>query len=82
MTNFEIYKKLKNIGGIYGYMYGKRIPSTPIDKDIIFIEQKQLIIGKNADCFGYIWGYPGPDCNIYKFEDYGKTWSFDKNDLI
>lgn len=81
MTNFEIYKKLKNIGGIYGYMYGKRIPSIPIDKDIIFIEQKQLDIGKSADCFVYIWGYPGPDGNIYKFEDYGKTWSFDKNDL-
>ena len=82
MTNFEIYKKLKEVGGIYGYMYGERTLSIPIDNDIIFIEQKQLIIGKQADCFVYIWGYPGPDGNIYEFNDYGKTWSFNKNDLI
>ncbi len=81
MTNFEIYKKLKEVGGIYGYMYGERTPSISIDNDIIFIEQKQLTIGKQADCFVYIWGYPGPDGNIYEFKDYGKTWSFNKNDL-
>ena len=38
MTNFEIYKKLKEVGGIYGYMYGERTPSIPIDNDITFIE--------------------------------------------
>lgn len=38
MTNFEIYKKLKEVGGIYGYMYGERTPSISIDNDIIFIE--------------------------------------------
>lgn len=81
MTNFEIYKKLKEIGGIYGYMYGERTPSIPIDNDITFIAQKELTIGKQADCFIYIWGYPGPDGNIYEFKDYGKTWSFNKNDL-
>lgn len=82
MTNVEIYHNLKNIGGIYGYMYGQRILSTPINEDIIFIKQKDLIIGKQADCFVYIWGWPGPDGNIYEFKDYGKTWSFNKEDLI
>lgn len=81
MTNIEIYKNLKDIGGIYGYMYGRHISDRPIDQDIIFISQKDLTIGKYADCFVYIWGWPGPDGNIYKFQDYGKTWSFNKNDL-
>jgi len=31
MTNIEIYKNLKNIGGIYGYMYGRRISDRSID---------------------------------------------------
>ena len=81
MTNPEIYENLYKYGGIYGYMYGERTPSIPIDNDITFIKQKELIIGKQADCFVYIWGYPGPDGNIYEFKDYGKTWSFDRNDL-
>ncbi len=81
MTNPEIYENLYKYGGIYGYMYGERQISIPIEEDIIFINTKNLTISKNADCFVYIWGYPGPDGNIYKFNDYGKTWSFNKNDL-
>jgi hypothetical protein len=41
-----------------------------------------LEIGIHADCFIYVWGWPGPDANIYEFKDYGKTWSFYKKDLI
>ena len=82
MTNKEIYSNLYHIGGIYGYMYGQRIKSRPIEEDIIFIPQKDLQIGIHADCFIYIWGWPGPDGNIYEFKDYNRTWSFNKDDLI
>lgn len=30
--------------------------------------------GKYA--FIYIWGFPGPDYNVYFLEDYGETWAF------
>lgn len=82
ITNKEIYSNLYNKGGIYGYMYGQRIESRPIEEDIVFISKKYLQIGKHADCFIYVWGWPGPDVNFYEFKDYGKTWSFDKEDLI
>ena len=36
---------------------------------------------KNADAFYYIWGWPGPDANIYYFKDYGITWAFNKEDF-
>jgi hypothetical protein len=29
----------------------------------------------------YIWGWPGPDYNFYKFSDYGETWAFTKEEL-
>jgi hypothetical protein len=38
MTNPEIYENLYKYGGIYGYMYGERTPSIPIDNDITFIK--------------------------------------------
>lgn len=82
ITNKEIYSNLYHLGGIYGYMYGKRIQSRPIEEDIIFIEKKYLKIGKYADCFIFTWGWPGPDANIYEFKDYSKTWSFYKKDLM
>ena len=82
MNNKEIYTNLYHTGGIYGYMYGQRIKSHPIEDDILFIKQKDLKISKQADCFLYVWGWPGPDVNFYYFKDYGKTWSFNKEDLI
>ena len=29
-----------------------------------------------------MWGWPGPDYNIYYFKDYGYTWAFDREELI
>ena len=82
MTNAEIYTQLYNIGGIYGYRYGRREKTHSIEEDIIWIPQKTLSIGIHADCFIYVWGWPGPDVNLYNFKDYGKTWSFNKQDLL
>ena len=82
ITNKEIYTNLVRLGGIYGYMYGERMKNSPIEEDIVFIKKRYLQVGKHADCFIFIWGWPGPDGNIYEFKDYGKTWSFNKEDLI
>ena len=29
-----------------------------------------------------MWGWPGPDYNVYSFKDYGYTWAFNKKELI
>ena len=82
ISNKEIYSNLYHTGGIYGYMYGQRSKFHSLEKDIIFIKSKNLKVSKQADCFIYVWGWPGPDVNFYQFKDYGKTWSFNKEDLI
>ncbi len=71
----------KNTVPIYGLQYGHRT-QYPIEEDIIEIPSYSLFLSLGKDCFGYVWGWPGPDWNKYKFEDYGKTFSFDKEELI
>ena len=73
--------------GIYGYMYG-----TPYgiaindDGSTRYVPEKIIdipkrLIKKHDDCFAYIYGWPGPDINIYTFEDYGITWAFEKKEI-
>lgn len=31
--------------------------------------------------FVWIWGFPGPDYNVYVFSDYGKTWALTRKEL-
>lgn len=86
LMNEAIIEKLDIQGYIYGYMYGQpyiQCADGNKRKDkIIKIEKDELRIGKNKNCFVYIWGWPGPDANIYYFDDYGITWSFNENDLL
>ena len=63
-----------NQGTIYAYMYGDKDSSN---SDIIKISASKLILDtKDNNCFIYIWGWPGPNGNIYYYKDYGITWAF------
>ena len=80
MDNREIltnYFTDEDIDHIWGTMYGSTNPTECIIK----ISKTSLKLSRNADAFIYIWGYPGPDGNIYKFADYGKTWAFTRPEL-
>lgn len=50
-------------------------------REYLKLIKKNIQFCKDEDAFYYIWGWPGPDVNIYKFEDYGKTWAFRKRDF-
>lgn len=86
MSNQKILLKWysPSIPFIYGYMYGQPYINTShgLEKDkIIEIPKKQVQLGKNGDCLYYVWGWPGPDINLYMFEDYGKTWAFSREEI-
>lgn len=82
-NKFFKYLKENKFLYFYGYMYGHpyintskgykkdKIIKIPID-DLYKITDTGLI---------YIWGWPGPDCNIYDFSDYNITWSFYKENI-
>ena len=77
-----------NSNSIYGYMYGAPyVYSCGIEKSewrrdkLIEIKKSELRLGVNKDCFVFIWGWPGPDFNIYEFSDYGVTWAFSESEV-
>lgn len=52
------------------------------EKDGIYeIHKISLMITRSKDAFAYIVNYPGPICDIYRFEDYGTTWAFTQEEL-
>ena len=81
MNNRDILTKYftdNNIKNIWGTMYGGKNPETEC---IISIAKNALELTRDADEFVYIWEYPGPDANLYKFSDYGVTWAFTREEL-
>lgn len=80
MDNREIltsYFVDKDAGHIWGTFYGSDNPTEVITK----ISKTSLELTRDADAFIYMWGFPGPDYNLYKFSDYGKTWAFTREEL-
>ena len=71
----KVAKAVKN--GFFGTMFGEQYkPGVTIIK----IDPGEIDVWSNgAMCF--VWGYPGPDYNLYKAEDYGKTWALTKKEL-
>lgn len=69
---------------IWGEMYGRDHLHSLNEPPLQYIEiyKSQLGRSKKDDCVFYIWGWPGSDCNIYFFKDYGKTWAFTKEELV
>lgn len=67
---------------IYGWAYGEHNKASNIEDDIIKINNWELKLTKDRTGFIYVWGWPGPDANIYELDDYGKTWAFSKEELI
>lgn len=77
-----ILSRLATADHIYGYMYGQPYINTGVEYErdkIIKIKTSDLIIGKNS--LVYVWGFPGPDANIYYFSDYGITWAFNRDKI-
>jgi hypothetical protein len=62
------------LNGFYGTMYG----GSPEKEKVLFIEPS--FIGNGGKLY-YIWGWPGPDFNIYEPKQYGKTWALTKEEL-
>jgi hypothetical protein len=80
-TDYNATSKLAIIqaylNGFYGTMYGM---SSDKDK-VIHVEQGSLFIGISGDLL-YVWGWPGPDYNRYKPDDYGNTWALFEHEIM
>lgn len=59
---------------IWGTMYGES--RTDPNAIILPIKKDELHRTIKDDSVVYIWGWPGPDGNTYKYSDYGETWAY------
>lgn len=72
----------------YGTMYGGEYRSILTEDGVIREKDKAIEIKKTEVEFDpdngfiiFIWGGPGPDYNVYRFSDYGKTWAFSMDEV-
>lgn len=68
---------------IFSLMYSpNRFYDTSLEKQIVKIEVSNLEWSENQETFIYVWGWPGPDFNLYTRETYGKGWAYTKKEII
>lgn len=72
-------------GEIYAHMYAEQYMKEP-GRDpektkIISIKKRDLTLSKDKDAFFHAYGWPGPDYEIFFFNDYGVTWAFKEEDI-
>lgn len=83
MTKEEILKHKY----IWGFAYGNPVKHVVTCEGIELEERDKLLrietsdLHFNENSFIYIWGWPGPDYNRYKYEDFGKTWCFHPREI-
>lgn len=77
----DLVTQLINNSEVYVTMYGLHKSEDKVLK-IKTSEISHFVFDWDGEpVFIYIWGYPGPDYNIYKMSDYGETWAFSKKEL-
>ena len=59
-----------------------RVNFLSLEEQIIKIETSELQWSEDEEKFIYIWGWPGPDYNIYSRDTYGKGWGYTKKEII
>lgn len=68
---------------VYSLLYSPvRIKNRPIREQLFEIETKDIRWGVSDDSFAYVWGWPGPDINVYTAETYGKGWAFTEEEIL
>ena len=78
----DLITDLINTDSIYVTMYGMhkskdkiiKIKTKDISKFVFDWEGK-------GPAFIYLWGWPGPDGNIYIINEYGETWALTEEEL-
>lgn len=79
------FDTIKNHKFIWVEMYGRH--KTDPDAKFIkldtsrYVDNNNLYEKRDKTGFYFVWGWPGPDVNLYKYEDYGNTWAFDLKDI-
>ena len=80
--NNNFYEKVMSRSEFYSLMYPDFVKFHSAEEQFIPIKTLSVRWNPTKTLFYYIWGWPGPDCNIYDANNYGKTWAFTKEELL
>ena len=69
--------KYSELASIYAYLQGSKSEGGKI----VDINKGSLYLSDEGDAFIYKWGWYDHGCNVYRFEDYGETWAFTREEL-
>ena len=78
----NLYDKITSHESIWSLMYTNYASFMPLEKQIIEIKIKELRWSKDKTVAYFVWGWPGPDFNLYEEDNYGITWAFTRKELI
>ena len=78
----EFYNKVMSHDKIYSLLYSPQRTSDPIENQIVELQTSRLRWNNEKDEFVYVWGFPGPDYNLYTRNTYGKGWAFSKEEIM
>ena len=82
ITTENIYQEVMSRSEFYSLMYPNFVKFYSVEEQIVPIKTSSVKWNLTKTLFYYIWGWPGPDCNMYDANNYGKTWTFTKEELL
>ena len=82
ITTENIYQEVMSRSEFYSLMYPNFVKFYSVEEQIVPIKTSSVRWNPTKTLFYYIWGWPGPDCNMYDANNYGKTWAFTKEELL
>ena len=80
-TNKSLKEIFQTIPVIYSRLYTNADGTSAENNTIIEIETDNLSWSKDEEIAYYIWGWPGPDYNIYSRGNYKTDWAFTKQEM-
>ena len=80
-TNKSLKEIFQTIPVIYSRLYTNADGTSAENNTIIEIETGNLSWSKDGEAAYYIWGWPGPDYNIYSRGNYKTDWAFTKQEM-
>ena len=79
----KIEEFIGNAETIWSLMYSPhRVNSISLEEQIIEINTEELRFSADGSLFTYIWGWPGPDYNVYSLSTYGRGWALTKEEIL
>ena len=82
ITTENIYQEVMSHSEFYSLMYPNFVKFYSVEEQIVPIKTSSVRWNPTKTLFYYIWGWPGPDCNMYDANNYGETWTFTKEELL